>query len=146
MTQESWKETLVALDEENAEADEQHRLFLAALPPIALDGLWDFSKQLIDAFPNTFLKADPHDPDDPEGADLLWLELTPESEHKLSDGELIMVSPFCRDHSVWDISRDSAYRFGGWPTDWMKYGTADELIAFLKERGIPRDAREGGNG
>jgi hypothetical protein len=81
------------------------------------------TKAILESRPELFVKVEAHVASDPESSDLLWLEYTPEDE--LSEGEVICISPF---GDSWYVSRDSAFKYGGWTTDWDTTGTADDVF------------------
>lgn len=85
------------------------------------------SKAILAARAALFAKVEPHDDDDPESADNLWIESTPDDS--FSEGEVLSIAPATSDQNLWFATMDSAYRFGGWPTSWSTTGTDDEVIA-----------------
>ena len=85
------------------------------------------SQAILAARATLFAKVETHDDDDPESADSLWLESTPDDA--FSEGEVLSIAPATSDQSLWFATMDSAYRFGGWPTYWSMTGTDDEVIA-----------------
>ena len=80
----------------------------------------------------SFVKVEPHDEDDPESSDLLWIEYTPNDP--LSEGEVLCISPLISDKNLWWAAMNSAYKFGGWPMNWAETGTSDEVIAGVLAR------------
>lgn len=90
----------------------------------SVEGLYDISKQLIDALPGVFLKADPHDANDSEGSDLLWFRI--EEAQPDIDGEVIILAP--SHPGIWFASHDAIYNVGGSPTFWDASGDEGQII------------------
>jgi|GEM_PF-6226218 len=88
--------------------------------------LYPLSKAILEYRPDLFVKVEAHDESDPESSDLLWLEYTPDDP--LSEGCVICISPL---GDSWFASKDSAFKYGGWPTDWDVTGTADEVCQYI---------------
>lgn len=95
-------------------------------------GFYAATQALLEAMPGRFVKVVPHDADDPDSSDLLWLDTT---DDEMSEGELIKIGLLC--NGVWDVMHDLAYKFGGWPTVWSYQGNIgaviNELTAYLAE-------------
>ena len=97
--------------------------------------LFEVSKRVIKALPSSFLKATPHDADDWEHPDRLWIEWTPDSD--VCEGQYISVGKLTQDGCLWCAESATADRFGGHPTLWDVSGTESEVaqavINHLKE-------------
>lgn len=92
-----------------------------------MNDLYPPSKAILSKLPGLVVRVEAHDGNDSEGADLLWLEFTPEDV--LSEGEVLRIAPATEDRVLWFAALDSAYRFGGWPTAWYMTGSEAEVIA-----------------
>lgn len=93
--------------------------------------LYEPTSAIVKMLEGRFVKIEAHDVSESEGADLLWLESTPEDA--FSEGEVLTISPATNDHAVWYAALDSAYRFGGWPTSWSMTGSSEEVVAGIHE-------------
>lgn len=93
------------------------------------EGLYDISRKLIDALPGVFLKADPHDADDPEGSDLLWF-LIEETQPDI-DGQVISLEP--SHPGTWFACHDAIYNVGGSPTFWYASGDEGQIIKLVAD-------------
>ncbi len=87
------------------------------------EALYDISARLIANHANWFPKIGAHEPDDPEGCDLLWIST---AENDMTEGEVITLSPLSGGR--WYAAHDYANKYGGWPTVWDFAGGADEVI------------------
>lgn len=85
---------------------------------------YEVSQRLIERLPGLFVKTQPHDPADPESADLLWTAVSSDNSD-LCDGEVILVSHY-GDH--WFASHDHADKVGGWPTVWDTSGSVEQVV------------------
>lgn len=92
-----------------------------------IDGIYPLSQRLVDAMPGFFLKVEPHETDDPEGSDLLWIEVTAPGKDDLTEGQVILIDP-AAGAEVWYAAHDSAHKYGGWPTHWDSCGSEQKVF------------------
>ncbi|NIF40108.1 hypothetical protein F3J14_04170 [Burkholderia sp. Tr-862] len=97
-------------------------------------GLYSMTSQILRAFPSYFVKVEPHESDDPEGSDNLWLSVV---DSDLIEGDLIAVRPASQNR--WYVDHDLANKYGGWPTVWDFGGAESDVLAKLQEYLISPD-------
>lgn len=81
------------------------------------EGLYEFTKLVLASFERNGVelpRIEPHDPDDMEGADLLWFVLTPELE--LSEGSYLSIAPEIADGDRFNVAFQDRVCAGGDPT------------------------------
>lgn len=87
------------------------------------------SRRLLEQRPDLFLKMEPHDPAEPESADLLWTAVSGDPTDSC-EGEVILVSHY---GEQWFAEHDHADKFGGWPTVWGASGAEEEVARAVLE-------------
>ena len=95
--------------------------------------LYGISAKLLAAHGARFPRVEPHDADDPDSSDYLWLSV---EEDEMSEGEVIGLRPLS--NARWYAYHDLAHKYGGWPTVWEFSGpeadVLDAIAAYLAGR------------
>ncbi|MEP3667017.1 MAG: hypothetical protein ABJN42_09835 [Roseibium sp.] len=92
--------------------------------------LYSLTRKIILEYMLEDKRVEPHDPDDPEDCDVIYLD---EAVSELSEGRVITVQ-FFPSFGDFQARIEGAHKIGGWPTYWSSiFGKEADVLESLKE-------------